>query len=124
MDDKVEKGDRVELPEDIKGTVTNPKGIEVLPDKPLPICYSPEHIELISEEGELRSCPFCGGDAELIEPNMDSYSGHYWFVTCEDRGCPGSRVPDGEFRCVPNDFLQKQEAIDQWNSRYGENDEE
>lgn len=55
------------------------------------------------EEVELRKCPFCGGEAKIIDISS-SYITHVWIE------CP---------KCLSRTvaFCNKEEAIDAWNRR-------
>lgn len=55
----------------------------------------------------LKRCPFCGGDADLVELKMTHQS--LWDITCIGENCPVS----------PNVGATEdmQEAIDGWNTR-------
>lgn len=58
---------------------------------------------------ELKSCPFCGGKAELIKTS--GYSGnHYYYVRCF--GCGIQTMQ----------YSNKDVAADIWNKRYGAGD--
>ena len=55
-------------------------------------------------QNELRECPFCGGEAEIIENEYECVD-----VSCKNMGCRGF-----------TDYLQygsRDEAIEAWNRR-------
>jgi len=59
---------------------------------------------MTQDEG-LKSCPFCGGEAE-ITPNI--FLSEYFQVNCRNFGCQGA---------VGNGYRNKHVAIDAWNTR-------
>lgn len=64
---------------------------------------------------ELKPCPFCGGQPEIVTP--EETDGQYWFIACTNDNCWGIAV---------SDFCETEsEAIDKWNHREnGENNED
>lgn len=58
----------------------------------------------------LKPCPFCGGEATLIEGYWSSGSWHWPDVVCNDRKCGASK------QAIDHDFCKK-EAIASWNTR-------
>ena len=59
---------------------------------------------------ELKSCPFCGGEAEIVD-NGETRSNKYYFVdvSCKNTNCRGYTS------CL--EFKTKQKAIEAWNRR-------
>ena len=51
---------------------------------------------------ELKACPFCGGEAELIQC---IHNKRLWYVECPDKDCPSWEVGG------------KKKAIKAWNTR-------
>ena len=62
---------------------------------------------------ELKSCPFCGGEAEYRESASYGKS-IYGYITCLTKGCRGHGV-GGNYK--------KQIAIKQWNTRLSQYEE-
>ena len=61
---------------------------------------------------ELKPCPFCGGEAELlIVPANSGLSGTKWVVVCK-KGC-----------CNQYPHISDHDAIEAWNRRPGKQDE-
>ena len=61
---------------------------------------------------ELKSCPFCGGNAKLgAEPNDYGLSPLLWYVECEKCGV------------LQYQFISDHDAIEAWNRRVGDADE-
>lgn len=60
---------------------------------------------------ELKPCPFCGGDGEIMR------SGHSIYALCTECNSVGMSV--NIFYCRSNDEVeyQKELLIDQWNAR-------
>ena len=56
---------------------------------------------------ELKSCPFCGGEAELIEPDGSWACYH---VHCNNECCIG-------WKTIDSSFLIAEKAIKAWNNR-------
>ena len=65
----------------------------------------------MSKEIKLKPCPFCGGEAKLLEDEFGRTSG-WWYASCSNLGCGIiARTAD---RPTP------QEAAKLWNRRAGE----
>jgi len=67
--------------------------------------------------GELKACPFCDGDAEIIDNRFE------WYVECTGCGVVviGDRVPEPESEADSDAIdwnMVKKSAIDAWNKRY------
>jgi Lar family restriction alleviation protein len=62
--------------------------------------------------GELKTCPFCGGEAEVIEDEEPCYYGSSSVYRVECKKCPTSF---GGWH-----FNNKQQAITAWNKRVTE----
>jgi len=62
---------------------------------------------------ELKPCPFCGGEAEILRQNIgsDFYEYRYW-ACCSDQYCPA-----GEGTILKE---SPEEAAEIWNRRAGE----
>lgn len=66
----------------------------------------------MNREEKLKSCPFCGGEAE-IRKSHDMY-----YPTCKNEDdCCGKAMTDGEFGYADPEFDTKNEAIISWNTR-------
>lgn len=64
---------------------------------------------------KLKPCPFCGGEAELIDIfSEDSNKENVFFVQCKNiwKGC--------KVLAFTHDYLTAEEAIEAWNRRAGE----
>ena len=60
--------------------------------------------------GELKPCPFCGGEAKIFENGEERKSKYYFVdVLCKDMNCRGCSS------CL--EYRNKQEAIEAWNRR-------
>lgn len=59
---------------------------------------------MVTKDQELKSCPFCRGEASLISREND-----YYDVGCQTEGC---YLIDGAEWC-----LSKGEVIEMWNKR-------
>lgn len=59
-------------------------------------------------EYKLLSCPFCGGEAELIKRVMSNCES-WWYVTCLNGDCT--------IRVGTLHRAKKEEAIKEWNTR-------
>lgn len=59
---------------------------------------------------ELKPCPFCGGEAEIVD-NGEVRTNKYYFVdvNCKDMNCRGYSS------CL--EYKTKQQAIEAWNRR-------
>lgn len=57
---------------------------------------------------KLKPCPFCGGEAELVDCEVNPR----WFVKCPKRCCEQSKL-----------YMSKASAIKAWNKRAGVKDE-
>ena len=68
----------------------------------------------MSEE-KLKPCPFCGGEAEL------EITGLYWDVNCKrwDVNCKRCLANVGAYKCY-----NKKQAVEAWNRRYKEQDDD
>ena len=60
---------------------------------------------------ELKSCPFCGGEAELVQQQVVGYPDDF-YVECGTDGC----VLSLGGLC----FSTEEEAMEAWNRRAGE----
>lgn len=65
----------------------------------------------------LKPCPFCGGEAVVVEPDEVMSGGHDWCVRCKQDRCPAFSCPDGEFGYLINDYPKKEKAVAAWNNR-------
>lgn len=59
---------------------------------------------------ELKTCPFCGGEADVVEVPSKFVHGSVFFVTCDSQSCPG-------YHAAPRRWNTKAEAERAWNSR-------
>lgn len=59
------------------------------------------------QEIELKSCPFCGGEARLQR------KGDGYYVICKRCGC---RTPYNQYQFISREKL-REEAIEAWNRR-------
>jgi Lar family restriction alleviation protein len=59
---------------------------------------------------ELKPCPFCGGEAKIVD-NGEASTNKYYFVDvlCKDMSCRGYSS------CL--EYKTKQQAIEAWNRR-------
>ncbi len=58
---------------------------------------------------ELKPCPFCGGEAELIPYSLGMNDDlKYWAVTCSNHDC---------FVHPETRYYHKEDAIEAWNFR-------
>lgn len=60
-------------------------------------------------DGELRECPFCGGEADV--DSMEGLTGQQWFGTCQNDDCVGW-IDSPHIK-----FATKREATAAWNTR-------
>lgn len=60
---------------------------------------------------ELKSCPFCGGDAYL-EQNEDHH-GIFYSLGCSNDKCIANTI----IYRMPDEELKMEEAVEQWNER-------
>lgn len=67
---------------------------------------------------ELLPCPFCGGEAKVIQADHPSYTPHSegWYVICKCGATLGYRGTD-ELYMTYGDFASKLGAIAAWNTR-------
>jgi len=56
---------------------------------------------------ELKPCPFCGSEAELIV-GRHTPTGNEYTPRCTNKSCPGR---------VTKKWLDRQQAVDAWNRR-------
>lgn len=68
-----------------------------------------ESEELGMRNEELKPCPFCGCEAELIPYSLETGDNlKYWAVTCSNRDC---------FVQPETPYYHKEDAIEAWNFR-------
>ena len=70
------------------------------------------------KDTELRSCPFCGGEAKVIQiPNApDDIRSGMWSVGCD--GANGSICPGYLYKLTPF-YTTRELAVEMWNRREG-----
>ena len=61
----------------------------------------------------LKPCPFCGGEAELIDTHDNWNNTTIFRVNCPNTDC--------HISCYTGWCYTKKETIEQWNTRKGEN---
>lgn len=77
------------------------------------------------EKVELKSCPFCGGEAEICSAFESKFLGKYWYVRCKTCYGRGSGIYESGKELEPNqeyEAIRKalKGAIEAWNRRVGE----
>lgn len=68
----------------------------------------------------LKPCPFCGGEATLFKEKANATGTRFvYWVSCAFKG-------EIDCNCIPKtcNFENEIEAINAWNNRYTENDNE
>ena len=89
-------------------------GLRDIPQKKKPWTYGIAERTARSRKVNLKPCPFCGGQPEIVTP--EETDGQYWFIACTNDNCwgiAGTELCDTET-----------EAIDKWNRRDGDADGE
>lgn len=59
---------------------------------------------------ELKPCPFCGGEAELVYSEPGHEDRIWCIVRCKDWNCPGEHLNEW--------YATDDDAIGKWNTRY------
>lgn len=60
---------------------------------------------------ELKSCPFCGSEAEFLSDN--DHHGTFYTLGCSNERCIANTI----IYRMPDEELKMEEAIEQWNKR-------
>ena len=70
---------------------------------------------------ELKTCPFCGGEAEICSA-FEDFLGKYWYVRCKTCYSKGPNIYEGGKKLEPNQEYEAikgawDKAIKAWNRR-------
>lgn len=67
---------------------------------------------------DLKPCPFCGGEAELIDSRLSVITKPVFYVECTSCNCiVGRRIMITSARKGKEYFGAKEDAIEAWNRR-------